>query len=528
MSMIAVTLLASALAAPAEAGSHSAAFERFLDARDAARDTPMCLMPLVEELHARMPEMSVAERAEVASFLGPAADPGSLPLRTPGVSWNDAAPPPSTGAARTTCIALAEKYGANQLVGDHFTIAWDDGATESRAQDLMEAFDKSYAREIGELGWKDPTGMDAFNLWVYIAKDDSYAGAYTYFASCPSRGYMPFIVVYSGSFFDGSWYKDCAAHEFNHASQEAYGLSQTYDLWWWEATATWMEEYVYSHNSWSEMTFGFATSPQIGMQASGQSEMDVFWHMYGMNVWAFYLDQYVGGMDLVRGTWEYLLNHSPSVATMPEVLADMGIDFDQTYEGFLAASAVMDFDDHDWFYPVTLTQDMTELPHTGTPNGSLPQGLGQNFFRIDRATNPEGKDLQVTFTSDEDVDWYVVLTTTSGSGTVSDHVAATKDSKTGAWIAQLPWDGENDAYMTVSPNTESLTHEYEYEYTVALLDPPAPVDTGDTGIGATSETPSEKHEKSGICASAGGPSSLLLAALSLLAARRRRVTSRSA
>ena len=247
--------------------------------------------------------------------------------------------------------------------------------------------------------------------------------------------------------------------------------------------------------------------------------------MYGMSVWAFYLDEHVGGHDLVRGTWEYLLTHSPGVATMPEVLDDMGVDFDQTYEGFLAASAVMDFDDHDWFYPVTLTQDMTELPHTGMPNGSLPQGLGQNFFKIDRATNPDAKDLQVTFTSDEDVDWYVVLATTSDSSTVSDSVAATKDEKTGAWIAQLPWDGKNDAYMTVSPNTESVTQAYGYQYTVALVDP-APVDTGDSGIGATSEEPSDEHEKSGGCASAGGPSSLLLAALSLLATRRRVVDPR--
>jgi hypothetical protein len=212
---------------------------------------------------------------------------------------------------------------------------------------------------------------------------------------------------------------------------------------------------------------------------------------------------------------------------MPKVLPDMGFDFDETYEGFLATSAVMDFDDHDWFYPVTLTQEMTALPHTGTPNGSLPEGLGLNFFKIDRATNPDGKDLQVTFTSDEDVDWYVVLATTSNSSTVSDYVAATKDEKTGAWIAEIPWDGEHDAYMTVSPDTESLSHEYEYKYTVALLDPPAPVvDTGDTGIGATSETPSDETEKKGGgCASTKGSASLLLAALSLLGARRRRVTS---
>ena len=521
--MIALTFLGSVLAGPSGASAHSAAFERFLDATTAARHTPMCFTPLVEELHASRSEMSLAERREVDSFLGPAAT--SLPLRTRGPRFVEATAPPSTGSERTTCVPIAEDYGANQLVGARFTIAWDEGATESQAEQLMEAFDESYEREIGELGWAEPTGMDAFNLWVYIADDDWNAGAFTSLDSCPSRGYMPFIVVYSGALSAGNWYQDCAAHELNHASQWGYGsLWEPYDLWWWEATATWMEEHVYpSHNGWSQYTLGFAQWPEIGMHASSQESQSVFWHMYGMSVWAFYLDEYAGGRDFVRGTWEYLDTHS--AGTMPEVLPGMGVDFDETYEGFLAASAVMDFEEHDWFYPVTLTQDMTELPHTGTPNGSLPQGLGLNFFKIDRSTNPDGKDVQVTFTSEEDVDWYVVLATTSDSSTVKEYAAATKDEKTGDWVAQLPWDAEGDAYMTVSPKSTELDRDYEYKYTVALVDPPPPVDTGEPGSD-TSKHDDPSDEDKGSCASVGGPASLLLAALSLLATRRRRLTSR--
>ena len=524
--MLVLTFFGSVFAG---ATDHSAAFERFLDVTTAAHGTqPMCLNPLLEDMHEHRSEMSPAERAEVDAFLGPAAAPTSLPLRTRGARFVDAAPPPSAAAPRTTCVAIAENYGANQLVGERFTIAWDDGATKSEAQDLMEAFDESYKREVEELGWKEPIGMDAYNLWVYIAEDDSYSGAYTWYANCPSRGDMPYVFMFSGAFYDGTRYQDVTAHELNHAIQFAYGLDDTYDLWWWEATATWMKEYVYpDHNGWSDYTYGFAAWPEIGMHSSSSEDesKSVFWHMYGMSVWAFYLDEHVGGHDLVRGTWEYLLTHFVDVATMPEVLPDMGIDFDETYEGFLATAAVMDFEEHDWFYPVKLSDDIRELPHTATPDRSLPEGLGQNFFKIDRAANPDGKDLQVTLTSDEDVDWYVVLTTTQSASMVNDYVAATKDSKTGAWVAQLPWGGESDAYLTVSPKTVSVTRGYEYTYTVSLLDDWPPVDADDTGTGATNEGPSEKHDDGGTCASAGGTSSLLLAALSLLSTRRRRVTS---
>ena len=124
-------------------------------------------------MHEHRSEMSLAEQREVDSFLGPAART-SMPLRTRASRFVDATPvpPPSTGSPRTTCVPVAEDFGANQLVGDRFTIAWDGGATESQAEDLMEALDASYDREIDELGWKEPIGMDAFNLWVYIDEGD--------------------------------------------------------------------------------------------------------------------------------------------------------------------------------------------------------------------------------------------------------------------------------------------------------------------------------------------------------------------
>src|SRR4029450_11800523 len=91
MSMIAVTLLGSLFAA--QVSAHSAPFDRFLDATTAARNPPMCFTPLVEDLHEHRSEMSLAEQREVSSFLGPAAAPGSLPPRTRGLRFVDAAPP---------------------------------------------------------------------------------------------------------------------------------------------------------------------------------------------------------------------------------------------------------------------------------------------------------------------------------------------------------------------------------------------------------------------------------------------------
>jgi len=61
---------------------------------------------------------------------------------------------------------------------------------------------------------------------------------------------MPYSVAGRGSFYGGSWFMDMAAHEFNHASQFAYGFG--HQFWFWEATATYVEEFVYpTHDGWA-------------------------------------------------------------------------------------------------------------------------------------------------------------------------------------------------------------------------------------------------------------------------------------
>ena len=92
---------------------------------------------------------------------------------------------------------------------------------------------------------------------VLVPRNNSYAGAYTTVEYCSGSGCMPYIVAYSGSFNSGNWWKTMACHELNHAIQFSYGFS--HEFWWWEATATWIEEYVYpSFNDWADMTYVYS------------------------------------------------------------------------------------------------------------------------------------------------------------------------------------------------------------------------------------------------------------------------------
>src|SRR5690606_6033744 len=113
-----------------------------------------------------------------------------------------------------------------------------------------------------ELGWREPAGMSGYRLLVYVS-EQNYGGAYTTVESCGGL-YMPYIVAGRGSFYGGSWFMDMAAHEFNHASQFAYGFG--HQFWFWEATATYVEEFVYpTHDGWAPYVEGYTANPQISM-----------------------------------------------------------------------------------------------------------------------------------------------------------------------------------------------------------------------------------------------------------------------
>lgn len=471
-----------------------------------------CLTPLVHQVREQWSAFSPAQQAELSSFLSPMKPSFDAAL------MSEAPPPPGGGA---TCFG---QVGANEVVGEHFTVQWDSGISQEQAEDLLDALEHSYETLIDELGWYEPIGMSEYNMLAFVADNSGYSGAYTTVESCPGHGAAPYMVVYSGV-FGSLWYQDVAGHEFNHASQFAYDIT-SFDLWWWEATATWVEEYIYwTHNAWSQHLYGYSSAPELAMHASSQQDQATFWHMYGMAIWAFYLDEYVGGHDLVQDTWELVAEGFPGSYDMPTILEGVGVDFDEVYPGFLAANTVMDYREQGDFWPVELFDELEELPFDGTSNTwSQPAGLGQNFIRID-ASLADGRNLALHFDGDDAVGWFAVLVTTADDAVV-EYVTATK-ADDGQLYAEIAWDGAGDAYLVASPATAETWGDYGYTYSLELVDPPTelPDDTGtdadDDGVVGGNNS-GEKGAACG-CAAPGGTATVfwLLAGLGLAGRRRR-------
>ena len=335
---------------------------------------------------------------------------------------------------------------------------------------------------------------------------------------------MPYIVAYSGSFSAGSWYKTMAAHEFNHATQFYYGYG--HEFYWWEATATWVEEYVYPDlNDWADpIYYGYSSQPHIAFNASDQQNQDVFWHMYAMAVWAKYLDQYVGGHDLVQDTWEAASAYPSAIYNlwMPDIMEDLGYDFDVLYPEFMAALAFMDFDEPDYFLQPRTADTVESLPAEGEGDRDLPQSLGQNFISFDKDVYVEGASLRVTFNGSDSADrWYAVLA--RGDERTLDTYVTFELDDTGKGTAEIEMVSGAEYFLIVSPVDEgavgmnyswSRADDFGYSWSAEAFTPTAGGGGDKSGDG-----------KTGVCGYTSAPAALgWLAPLLVLGLRRRRTT----
>ena len=345
---------------------------------------------------------------------------------------------------------------------------YETGAiTESEAEDFLEWLEFSYDRQIDELGWREPDGVSTYPMLVMVVEGGG-ASAYTTVESCSGIGYIPYIVAYEGSFDAGDWAMTMAAHEFNHASQYAYGGA--HEFWYWEATATWIEEYIYPDmNDWAQNTWYYGRYPYIGMNAwaGSSSSSSLFAHTYAMAVWNFFLDEHVGGHDFVRDLWNNARFESGSYSYwMPDVIDDVrGEQFYDRYPEFLGVMAVREFSERSWFTAADRETEVDSLPASDeSRTGTAPQSLGANYITVEKALGADGQHLHVRFNGEDGADvWTAVLV--AGNATVADLVELDVDSD-GFALASIPFDGTFDIHFVVSPTDDRAQGPY-YEWSRA-------------------------------------------------------------
>ena len=440
-----------------------------------------CGTGLVLEIQERWAEFSGPQKSRMALYMSE---------RPPLEEMEHSPEPPAMMAATETCFdAYPSKRpswagdGDYKIVTEHFSVEWDGSAiTESKAQSFADALEHSWEVEFDEMGWRRPSSSSKYLTLAYVS-GGNYAGAVTTVEYC-GGDYVPYIVAGKSAFSGGTWYQDMAGHELNHASQFSYGYG--HEFYFWESTATWIEEYIYpSHNAWAPYITGYSQAPHLAINKSSQQDQDIFYHMYGMAILNFYLDEYVGGPEFVEELWEYATsNGSQYDLWIGEVLEDKGYDWSEIYDGFIATNAVMDYDESAYFTEVDRVDSVNSFPETGGNSGSdKPEGYGQNYIRIKTGkASDELPDLSVSFDGANSVEWSVQLV-----GEVDGEITETVrlDVAEGLGEGFLSDIGQFDmVWMVVSPLT-TKTKAYNYTWALDLVNAnPSSGDSGDLpGLG---------------------------------------------
>lgn len=514
-----------------------------------------CLTPLVAKLKANWSLFSTAEQREFTSRLAPWAEDLTQPFPS-----RPAADAPPDDATAPPASGLCFDVGTVESITDpegRFGVVWESGTIdEDTAQDFLTALTRGYETQIDEMEWREPVGMSRYQMLVYVADDDSSAGAYTTIQYCSGVGYTPYVVAYSGSFYGGTWYRDMAVHEFNHASQYAYNdergaYNSNAPFWYFEATATWMQEYNYDDNWWSTYITGYTNAPYVGMEVENQSDYTEFYHMYGMAIWNFYLDKYVGGPEYVRGLWEDAASHDDANLTMEEMIDNSGEDWREQYMGFIATNTVMDYKERAYFDSVDTEDSVDELPAEGDSSSrKAPQGLGQNYIVFEKGAAGDDGELLLTFDGEDDTEWMVLAVQTDGSS-VDSITEMEVDDETGEGELSVEFPGDDELYLVISPfeyasvrNNTGKEYAWTAEWVANEDEPASDHDTADDGSDDPPEEdddgtadPGEEGDgafntddepKNGVCGCAttqpAGSGLAMLGVIGALALRRRRVT----
>ncbi len=478
--MTSLLLLGTALAAtghhhtPAETLTKQALYDSVIAHFDPAIASPSltdrfaCGTGAVQQLKDHWDWFDPAERAELTDLVAPWKQ--DLLEELPGTP----APPPGAGPS-DTCFG---QFAKNRHNTEHFGIEWDDSNIDwDDIEDFGEALEESWQVQVEERGWEAPYKTDQYKLLVYV-DGSNYAGAYTTVDNC-NGVYVAYIVTGNGIFW-GDWYQDLAAHEFNHASQFAYGYG--HEFYFWEATATYIEEQSFpDHDAWAPYIAGYTDNPWIALNASSQSSTEIFSHMYAMAILNFHLDEYWGGEDMSRQLWEYAKDFPRTVYELylPDVLEDLGYDWDEIYTGFMAANSVMDYREGHLMGRIDKLDWVDVLPLTGfSERDTKPENLGQNYWRIDgNAYESDEPDLYLHFEGGLGAEWKVLLVGTSGDTVqriVEAEVVDGEENEETLEAFMPDWGEHADVWVVMSPTVQGYDDAYSYAFDLWAEPAPEP------------------------------------------------------
>jgi len=215
-------------------------------------------------------------------------------------------------------------YTPNFIV--HYDTTGTHACTHAYAESIAVYAEEVRALEVGGLGFAAPppdAGGPDSRYDIYVQDISPWHG-YTYWGADYPDPYPGGRASYFLVLNDMSWEMllDIVAHEFNHACQARY--SDQYN-WFYENTATWMEDICNEDYNWYiadlNTTPSPLTTPHMAITTITGS------YEYAAAIWPMFLDEYYG-LSCMRLVWEEigLVGGYNTLNAINEVLNDYDSD----------------------------------------------------------------------------------------------------------------------------------------------------------------------------------------------------------
>ena len=245
----------------------------------------------------------------------------------------------------------------NRALSDNFVLHWGDETSLSvqKQEEILDYLEWSWTHEIEVMQYPAPYGTDHYLFNVYMGSsgsgapsDAGVAGYYT-----TDEDGWPMVVLGQYVAENDDQYS-VIPHEFFHAVQhstERYPYSGP-SAWYWEATATWMENQVLPDDpNYAVFLFGYAFLPHQSLLFFDYFDTGTIeeYHQYGAFIFPQFLSEYYSGSDWIRDSWVMDLGHEDPFSALLDGFEAEGLDPNAVFAEFAASNAYWDYTHQDWY-----------------------------------------------------------------------------------------------------------------------------------------------------------------------------------
>ncbi|UCE05348.1 MAG: T9SS type A sorting domain-containing protein [bacterium] len=242
---------------------------------------------------------------------------------------------------------------ANQHFMIHYTtqgdnsVSFEDSNANSipdRIEKIADAFEKSYQVEIDQFNYQLPPsfnqGANPYDIYV-VDLTNNYAVTVPEDIDSTTweQKNVSSYILFDNDFIGPGYHiqgddaiKITAAHEFFHAIQLGYIFRKT-DGFFFEMTAVWMEDQVFDGvDNYLYYIDYFFSAPDVPLNAVSYTIQDIFKHIYGSCIFAFYLAENFG-QDAIRQIWQRMPDKTALEATS-DLFKHNGTNFESEFVRF--------------------------------------------------------------------------------------------------------------------------------------------------------------------------------------------------